>query len=54
MIYHYLKDGTRIDNVDGYIVEYEQKIELYKRLHKRTKEVKKEILVNEHRKSRTV
>lgn len=40
MIFHYMKDGTQRDSVDGYIVKYEQKKELYKRitnLHKRGK-----------------
>lgn len=53
MIYHYLKDGSRIDSIDGYIVKYEQKKELYKRLYKLNKRGKKE-KNNEHRKSRTV
>lgn len=34
MIYHIMKDGTRRDSIDGYIVKYEQKKELYKRLSK--------------------
>ena len=41
MIFHYMKDGTQRDNIDGYIVKYEQKKELYKRitnLHKRGNE----------------
>lgn len=32
MIFHIMKDGTRRDSIDGYIVKYEQKKELYKRL----------------------
>lgn len=32
MIYHIMKDGTRRDHIDGYIVKYEQKKELYKKL----------------------
>ena len=34
MIYHYLKDGSRIDSIDGYIVKYEQKKNLYNKLNK--------------------
>ena len=34
MIYHIMKDGTKHDSVDGYIVKYEQKKELYNRLSK--------------------
>lgn len=34
MIYHIMKDGTKRDRIDGYIVKYEQKKELYKRLEK--------------------
>lgn len=32
MIFHYMKDGTRRESIDGYIVKYEQKKELYKKL----------------------
>lgn len=42
MIYHYMKDGSRRDTIEGYIVKYEQKKELYKRLHKLNKQDKKE------------
>ena len=35
MIFHYMKDGTRRDSIDGYIVKYEQKKDLYKRLMKK-------------------
>lgn len=34
MIYHIMKDGTKRDSVEGYVVKYEQKKELYKRLTK--------------------
>lgn len=37
MIFHYMKDGTRRDSIDGYIVKYEQKKDLYKRLTKKEK-----------------
>ena len=35
MIFHYMKDGTRRDSIDGYIVKYEQKKDLYRRLLKK-------------------
>ena len=53
MIYHYLKDGSRIDSIDGYIVKYEQKKELYKRLYKLNKRRKKE-KNNEYGKSKVI
>lgn len=34
MIYHIMKDGTKRDRIDGYIVKYDQKKELYKKLKK--------------------
>lgn len=34
MIFHIMKDGARRNDVDGYIVKYEQKKNLYSRLHK--------------------
>lgn len=34
MIFHIMKDGTRRTSIDGYVVKYEQKKELYKRLKK--------------------
>lgn len=34
MIYHYMKDGSRRDSIDGYIVNYEQHKNLYSRLAK--------------------
>lgn len=37
MIFHYMKDGTRRDSIDGYIVKYEQKKDLYRRLTKKEK-----------------
>lgn len=37
MIFHYMKDGTRRDSIDGYIVKYEQKKNLYKALMKKEK-----------------
>ena len=37
MIFHIMKDGSRRDSVEGYIVTYEQKKELYKRLLKKGK-----------------
>lgn len=39
MIFHIMKDGSRRDSVEGYIVAYEQKKELYKRLMKKGKRV---------------
>ncbi len=39
MIFHIMRDGSRRDSIDGYIVEYEQKKELYKRLMKKGKKV---------------
>lgn len=32
MIFHIMKDGTRRDSIDGYIVRYEQNKELYRRI----------------------
>lgn len=32
MITHIMKDGTRRNSIEGYIVEYEQKKNLYSRL----------------------
>jgi hypothetical protein len=29
-----MKDGTKRDSIDGYIVKYEQKKDLYKKLYK--------------------
>ena len=37
MIFHIMKDGTRRDRIDGYIVKYEQKKELYKHLMEKEK-----------------
>lgn len=34
MIIHIMKDGTRRNSIDGYIVKYEQKKNLYSRLAK--------------------
>lgn len=34
MIFHIMKDGTRRDHIDGYIVKYEQKKELYRKMSK--------------------
>lgn len=34
MIFHIMSDGTKRESVDGYIVKYEQKKELYNRLSK--------------------
>lgn len=51
MIYHYMKDGSRRDSIDGYVVTYEQKKELYKRLHRMTNEGKKETDLSEYSKS---
>ena len=35
MIFHIMKDGSRRDSIDGYVVAYEQKKDLYKRLIKK-------------------
>lgn len=34
MIIHIMKDGTRRDSINGYVVKYEQKKELYKHMTK--------------------
>jgi hypothetical protein len=34
VIFHIMKDGTRRESIDGYVVKYEQKKELYKKIFK--------------------
>lgn len=52
MIFHYMKDGTRRDTIDGYIVKYEQKKELYKKLTYISKNAKtREINTNDKRRN---
>lgn len=34
MIFHIMKDGTKRNDINGYIVRYEEKKNLYSRLHK--------------------
>lgn len=46
MIFHYMKDGTRRDSIDGYIVKYEQKKELYRKLTYISKSAEKKESMN--------